>query len=93
MVAIITWKALLPQPNWGMKPWDPCALPMSTKNVNDEVNPHRGIIWKNELGWTSSMASKNIRFYSLKSELSVFVPIRLSKKQSTLALRTGWAQQ
>ncbi len=61
------------------------------KNLDDEVNPHRGISWKNEIGWSSSLSTENIQFFTLKTELSLFVPIRITKNQSTLALRTGWS--
>jgi predicted phosphodiesterase len=60
------------------------------KNLDNEVNPHRGIVWKNEMGWKSSTASQNIEFFTISSELSLFIPIRISKNQSTLAFRSGW---
>lgn len=67
------------------------ALDYLHENVNDRLNPSRGIRFKANISNTRSTNNSRVDFLRLKSTLSLFFPINFTKKQTSLAMRFGYS--
>jgi predicted phosphodiesterase len=61
------------------------------ENVDDEVNPHRGIRFNTDISYTTGLDDGTTDFFNLRSELAFYIPISVLPNRATLALRTGTA--
>ena len=59
------------------------------RNVDNNLNPNRGLEFNAKSRWNSSVNSGLINYAQLSGELRFYLPIHLGKKQTTLALRSG----
>ena len=58
-------------------------------NIDHQSHPSRGIKFLGEANWTQSTTSDLASFLRLRSELALFFPLHLSRKQTTLGIRSG----
>ncbi len=58
-------------------------------NQDDLINPSRGVQFHLAGAWKRSLESERVQFLNLKSELRLYFPLRITRKQTTLALRSG----
>ena len=60
-------------------------------HVDEMINPTKGLRFMTDFSNTSSINSTDVEFFRLKSELSFYLPFNQFRKQTTLALRAGYA--
>ncbi|MEM9052704.1 MAG: BamA/TamA family outer membrane protein [Bacteroidota bacterium] len=60
-------------------------------NVDDRVNPHRGIRFDAQLSYTTELDDAETDFFNVKSQLTFYIPFSVLPNRATLALRTGTA--
>lgn len=60
-------------------------------NVDDRVNPHRGIRLDAQLSYTTELDDAETDFFNVKSQLTFYIPFSVLPNRATLALRTGTA--
>ncbi|MFT5724221.1 MAG: hypothetical protein ACI9JN_001339 [Bacteroidia bacterium] len=58
-------------------------------NKDHELNPHNGMEFKLGGHYIRSVSNNNVDFIKLHSALSLFLPIKFIRNQTTLALRSG----
>jgi len=63
----------------------------SFANMDDKVNPNRGIDFRISAEWNHSMTDESVDFQRVKPSLSLYLPIRFSPVKTTLAIRSGGA--
>jgi len=61
------------------------------ESVNDKLNPSRGIRFNTNISNTWSTNTSEVEFFKIKSTLSLYFPINISKKQTSLAMRFGYS--
>lgn len=67
------------------------SLDYDYNHVDHLLNPNKGLRFHASAKKTLSMNNDEIDFYQLKTKLSFYFPLNVFKKQSTLAMRLGYA--
>ena len=67
------------------------GLAYQYKNTDSEINPAKGIEFNLEGIQTNGMNYNEVNFFKLNTHFSLFIPLNMFKKQTTLASRLGYA--
>ncbi|WP_282039448.1 metallophosphoesterase [Saccharicrinis aurantiacus] len=59
-------------------------------NMDNLKMPHRGFGFNCAAEWKQSIDNNHVNFVNLNSQISIFKPLYITPKQTTLALRTGY---
>ncbi len=66
------------------------AFEYKYENLSNIIHPYRGIKFYTRLLWNHSLNNQHVEYLHLNTALSLFQPINISSKQTTLALRSGY---
>jgi hypothetical protein len=66
------------------------SLSYNYLNLNDKMNPNRGIMLDLEGSYNLGLDNSKVEFLNVKAEFAVYIPVNLTKNQTTLALRSGY---
>jgi hypothetical protein len=59
------------------------------QNKDDQNYPTRGLVFKVNAAWNNSVNNTNVDYLKLGTELSIYLPLRFMRKQTTFNFRTG----
>lgn len=59
-------------------------------NLSNAIHPYRGFRFYTRLLWNQSINSDKVSYLRLKSEVSLYHPLNITSRQTTLALRSGY---
>ncbi len=66
------------------------SLEYSYLNLDNKINPNRGVLLKASGEWNKGIDNDDVDYVDVNTEFGLFIPINLSRKQTTLALRSGF---
>jgi len=60
------------------------------ENLSNAIHPYRGIRFYTRLMWNHSLSNNHVNYFHLNTAFSLYQPINISSKQTTLAFRSGY---
>lgn len=77
--------------NWelGVQRFAGASLQYTYVNQDHKLNPWRGMQFHAGADWNQSVTTSDVSYLQLRSELRMYFPLRVGKKQGTMAIRSG----